>query len=294
MRQRRSRRRGEFERLLDYLKQSRGFDFSGYKRAEPDAPRPAPAWRCSACGGFDDYIDHLEVHPDEFARAVQHDPDQRHRRSSATRAAWDYLAREVRARACSSASAAGEPGARLVARAAPPARRPTPSPCCSPRRWARKRSASGSRSTPPTSTRRRSHCARQAPTPRRDWRRCSPRSCASATSSLSAARYVFRTDLRRAVIFGRHDLMQDAPISRLDLLVCRNTLMYFNAEAQARILGRFHFALNGDGKARHAVPRQGRDAAHARPAVRAARPQAPRVRQGGAAAAARAAPAGSG
>ena len=61
-------------------------------------------------------------------------------------------------------------------------------------------------------------------------------------------RYVFRSDLRRAVIFGRNDLMQDAPISRLDLLVCRNTLMYFNAETQARILGRFHFALNGDGK----------------------------------------------
>ncbi|WP_368012926.1 CheR family methyltransferase [Laspinema palackyanum] len=39
-------------------------------------------------------------------------------------------------------------------------------------------------------------------------------------------------DLRRLVIFGRHDLIQDAPISRMDLLVCRNTLMYFNAETQ--------------------------------------------------------------
>ena len=37
--------------------------------------------------------------------------------------------------------------------------------------------------------------------------------------------------------------MQDAPISRIDLLVCRNTLMYFNQETQSRILGRFHFAL---------------------------------------------------
>ena len=58
---------------------------------------------------------------------------------------------------------------------------------------------------------------------------------------------MFRPDLRRAVIFGRHDLVQDAPISRLDLLVCRNTLMYFNAETQARILARFHFALNDTG-----------------------------------------------
>src|SRR4029077_2220649 len=54
---------------------------------------------------------------------------------------------------------------------------------------------------------------------------------------------VVRKDLRRAVIFGRHDLVADAPISRIDLLSCRNTLMYFNAETQARILARFHFAL---------------------------------------------------
>jgi two-component system CheB/CheR fusion protein len=60
-------------------------------------------------------------------------------------------------------------------------------------------------------------------------------------------RYVFRKDLRRSVIFGRNDLVQDAPISRIDLLVCRNTLMYFTAETQAQILRRFHFALDDDG-----------------------------------------------
>jgi two-component system CheB/CheR fusion protein len=49
------------------------------------------------------------------------------------------------------------------------------------------------------------------------------------------------------VIFGRNDLVQDAPISRIDLLTCRNTLMYFNAETQASILGRFHFSLNNGG-----------------------------------------------
>ncbi|TGB07115.1 CheR family methyltransferase [Streptomyces sp. MZ04] len=57
------------------------------------------------------------------------------------------------------------------------------------------------------------------------------------------AHYVFRPDLRRRVIFGRHDITRDAPISRLDLLVCRNTLMYFNVEAQTQIVDRFHFAL---------------------------------------------------
>jgi len=60
-------------------------------------------------------------------------------------------------------------------------------------------------------------------------------------------RYVFRKDLRRLVIFGRNDLVQDAPISRIDLLVCRNTLMYFNAATQAKILARFHFALSDTG-----------------------------------------------
>jgi two-component system CheB/CheR fusion protein len=63
----------------------------------------------------------------------------------------------------------------------------------------------------------------------------------------SESRSVFRKDMRRNVIFGRHDLLQDAPISRVDLLMCRNTLMYFNAEAQAKILVHFHFALSETG-----------------------------------------------
>jgi two-component system CheB/CheR fusion protein len=63
----------------------------------------------------------------------------------------------------------------------------------------------------------------------------------------SDQRFGFRKDLRRTVIFGRNDLIQDAPISRLDLLVCRNTLIYFNAETQARILRHFHFALRDAG-----------------------------------------------
>ncbi|HEY0779342.1 MAG TPA: CheR family methyltransferase [Gemmatirosa sp.] len=62
-----------------------------------------------------------------------------------------------------------------------------------------------------------------------------------------AQRYVFRKDLRRLLIFGRNDLMQDAPISRIDLLTCRNTLMYFDAPTQARVLARFQFALNEGG-----------------------------------------------
>lgn len=63
----------------------------------------------------------------------------------------------------------------------------------------------------------------------------------------SNGRYVFHKDLRRGVIFGRNDLVKDAPISRVDLLVCRNTLMYLNAETQRSVLGRLHFALAPQG-----------------------------------------------
>jgi two-component system, chemotaxis family, CheB/CheR fusion protein len=55
--------------------------------------------------------------------------------------------------------------------------------------------------------------------------------------------HVFSKDLRRSVIFGRRDLIQDAPISRVDLLVCRNTVMYLNSETQSHVLARFSFAL---------------------------------------------------
>ena len=58
---------------------------------------------------------------------------------------------------------------------------------------------------------------------------------------------VLHNALRRAVIFGQHDLLVDPPISRVDLLLCRNTLMYFNADAQARVLERLHYALADDG-----------------------------------------------
>jgi two-component system CheB/CheR fusion protein len=57
----------------------------------------------------------------------------------------------------------------------------------------------------------------------------------------------FRTDLRRTVIFGRNDITRDAPISRLDLVTCRNTLMYFNAETQGAVVRRLHYGLNRDG-----------------------------------------------
>ena len=59
--------------------------------------------------------------------------------------------------------------------------------------------------------------------------------------------FAFRRDLRRQLIFGRNDLTHNAPISRVDLLVARNTLMYFNTDTQLNILRRFHFALADPG-----------------------------------------------
>lgn len=59
--------------------------------------------------------------------------------------------------------------------------------------------------------------------------------------------YFFRSDLRRSIIFCHHNLIQDAPMSKIDLLVCRNVLIYFNIEAQTRVLARFHFSLKDSG-----------------------------------------------
>jgi two-component system CheB/CheR fusion protein len=59
--------------------------------------------------------------------------------------------------------------------------------------------------------------------------------------------FLFRPDLRRSVIFGRNELLQDAPISRIDLLFCRNVLMYFMVDAQTRIHSQLNFALRDRG-----------------------------------------------
>jgi two-component system CheB/CheR fusion protein len=59
--------------------------------------------------------------------------------------------------------------------------------------------------------------------------------------------YRLRHDLRRWCIFGRHNLVQDPPLSRMDLVVCRNVLIYFKSGLQDRVIPRFHYALREDG-----------------------------------------------
>src|SRR6266576_4623714 len=54
-------------------------------------------------------------------------------------------------------------------------------------------------------------------------------------------------DVRRLVIFGRSNLGQDAPISHVNLLICRNLLIYFDSDLQKQILMRLHYALEPGG-----------------------------------------------
>ena len=59
--------------------------------------------------------------------------------------------------------------------------------------------------------------------------------------------YSVRLDLRSRLIFFRHNLLADAPMSNIDLLLCRNALIYFNHDGQTKTFVRFYFSLNQTG-----------------------------------------------
>jgi two-component system CheB/CheR fusion protein len=59
--------------------------------------------------------------------------------------------------------------------------------------------------------------------------------------------YRIASDLRQTVIFAVQDLLADPPFVRLDMLSCRNLLIYLLPEAQARVIALFHFALRENG-----------------------------------------------
>jgi len=54
-------------------------------------------------------------------------------------------------------------------------------------------------------------------------------------------------DLRQHIIFAKHDLIYDPPFSRMDLIVCRNLLIYLEPYAQDKCISLFHYALKDDG-----------------------------------------------
>ena len=232
----------QFEALLVYLKESRGFDFTGYKRSSL-VRRVNRRMSHVGVGEYPDYLDYLQVHPDEFTALFNtilinvtgffRDND-----------AWDYLTGEVLA-----PLVAAKPDDSLIR---------VWSAGCASGEEAYSLAIAFAEALGPDVFRDRVKIyatdvdeeqlneARQATYGEREIQALAPE-LVERYFEAYGNRFTFRKDLRRSVIFGRNDLVQDAPISRIDVLTCRNTLMYFNAETQARILNRFHFALADGG-----------------------------------------------
>lgn len=59
--------------------------------------------------------------------------------------------------------------------------------------------------------------------------------------------YRIRKEIREKVLFAKHSLLSDPPFSQIDLIVCRNLLIYLDREVQREILQMFHFALRPGG-----------------------------------------------
>lgn len=59
--------------------------------------------------------------------------------------------------------------------------------------------------------------------------------------------YDWRQEFRHSINFQLHNLLQDPPLPHIDLLVCRNLLMYFTTEAQLQVLASFYLSLQNNG-----------------------------------------------
>ena len=59
--------------------------------------------------------------------------------------------------------------------------------------------------------------------------------------------YVVNKSLRNMIVFATHNVLEDPPFSQMDLVVCRNMLIYFQTEAQERTIALFNFALRDNG-----------------------------------------------
>ena len=227
-----------FEALLLHLKENRGFDFTGYKRSSLTR-RVDRRMAQLGVDSYADYLDYLELHTEEFTalfNTILINVTGFFRDAEA----WDYLRVEIlprimsakmpdeTIRVWSAGCASGEEAytlAMLLAEA-----------LGLEEFQARvKVYATDVDEEAITYARHATYDERQV--------RTVPAPLLERYFDQAGGRFAFRKDLRRSIIFGRNDLVQDAPISRIDLLVCRNTLMYFNAETQSRILSRLHFAL---------------------------------------------------
>jgi two-component system CheB/CheR fusion protein len=229
-----------FERILEYLRTSRGFDFTAYKPTSL-LRRLQKRMQSVDVTEFDDYLDYLQVHPDEFGALFNtilinvtsffRDPS-----------VWDGLRTDILPelvasprgiRVWSAGSASGQEAytvAMLLAEAMDGEGF----------RERVKIYATDVDEEALAEARRAIYTSRQIADVPADL-------AAKYFERSGGDLYTVSRELRRSVIFGRHDLIQDAPISRVDLLLCRNTLMYFNSEAQARIMSRFAFSVSQDG-----------------------------------------------
>ena len=59
--------------------------------------------------------------------------------------------------------------------------------------------------------------------------------------------FLVDTEVRDFIVFSRHNVIEDPPFSKLDLISCRNLFIYFNSILQRRVLERFHYALRQGG-----------------------------------------------
>ncbi|MGM0453378.1 MAG: CheR family methyltransferase [Thermodesulfobacteriota bacterium] len=82
-----------------------------------------------------------------------------------------------------------------------------------------------------------------------------PESIASDVSAERLSKYFTTTEkglqvneaIRRMVVFAKHDILQDPPFSKIDLISCRNMLIYFNTEAQQKVLAKLYYSLHDKG-----------------------------------------------
>ena len=228
----------ELETLLEHLKASRGFDFTAYKRSTL-ARRIDKRLASINVNSYSDYVDYLEVHPDEFGQLFNailinvttffRDPEVfEYLRSEVVPALLQSKDRGERLRVWSAGCASGQECYSIAMML---------SEILGPDQFRErvKIYATDIDEEELAMARAGSYTDRQMEDLPEDLR--------TKYFDRVGNRSVFKKELRRNIIFGRHDLLDDAPISRVDLLVCRNTLMYFNQEAQSRIVSRFHFAL---------------------------------------------------
>jgi two-component system CheB/CheR fusion protein len=59
--------------------------------------------------------------------------------------------------------------------------------------------------------------------------------------------YKVKNSIRESLVFARHNLVRDAPFSKLDLVCCRNVLIYMDSTLQKKLMPMFHYTLNRDG-----------------------------------------------